>query len=715
MNWIEQISRRAAVKSIAGGATAVVAASPVRHLDASAPKLGSDQDFRLAGAMNIVEEDHFGIINGLLSTGVNYLHVGCLGGLYAPPYASSNFRCELRLFGERIPTREYTWWPIEVREKGTIQDIEVSAEAVLAAGARAQILCVRLRNGSPLKRTVPVQLDVTGSLEYVKEWHFERPNTTKQATVAESQERRVIFSNHAGAIVLGSDTGGFEWEPWSSHWVAKLPLVPGETRTIHFVATVGDRATSEQMCSRILADPAEAVAGTRRAFAEQIKDLFSKVPALDAADQGLVAFYNRSLLHLLLNQWRVADFALNPYYSTGGIKGGCVGSYLWDYAGPFKLLPLYDPGAVRAHIKAFLRGDITKHNAINPVDGQVVGSWYPVNQEKIILSIYHYVVHTGDVAFLRDTVAGKTILDWVVYHATYKDDLGKPAALVDYGKGNNHLELRRQYRYDNYLPDLNGRRYNSYMLAWRLTGITGNRLDYLRERALALKPLLKSELWSPQHRWFYFRFDNGVKDLRYTVQMFKMINSGVLDREQQQGLISHLNTEEFLSDYGLHSMSKKDPAYDQVDIDNGGGGNYVAFTPRIAELLYEAGYAAEAADLLRRSLWWGWRVPYWSDSFVANQVEYRHDTPLQNAFDATVGAQCIIFGMFGVRVEPSGEIVVDPRPPGFSPEMRLTGLRIRGVAADISAGPDRYEVIWNGNSVTSQIGVPVRIPPQRLS
>jgi hypothetical protein len=66
-------------------------------------------------------------------------------------------------------------------------------------------------------------------------------------------------------------------------------------------------------------------------------------------------------------------------------------------------------------------------------------------------------------------------------------------------------------------------------------------------------------------------------------------------------------------------------------------------------------------------------------------------------------------------VEPSGEIVINPRPPKFSPEMQLTGLRIRGVAADISAGPDHYEVIWNGNSVTSQIGVPVRIPPQRLS
>ena len=231
---------------------------------------------------------------------------------------------------------------------------------------------------------------------------------------------------------------------------------------------------------------------------------------------------------------------------------------------------------------------------------------------------------------------GKTVLDWVVDHATYKDDFSQPAVLLDYGGGNNHLELRRQYRYDNYMPDLNGRRYNNYILAWRLTGLSGNRNEALRERALNLKPFLKSELWSPQDRWFFFRFANGKRELRYTVQMYKMFGGGVLDSEQEEGLLSHLNQEEFLSDYGLHSMSKKDPAYDQVDIDNGGGGICTAFVPRIAELLYASGHSAQAEDLFARVLWWSERVPYWSDSMVANQIEYRKDTPLQNQFDATV-------------------------------------------------------------------------------
>jgi hypothetical protein len=37
------------------------------------------------------------------------------------------------------------------------------------------------------------------------------------------------------------------------------------------------------------------------------------------------------------------------------------------------------------------------------------------------------------------------------------------------------------------------------------------------------------------------------KDLRYTVQMFKLIGSPVLDPDQAKGLLTHLNETEFLS------------------------------------------------------------------------------------------------------------------------------------------------------------------------
>ena len=70
------------------------------------------------GDGNIREEDHFGIINGHITVGVNYRDVAGIGGMYAPPYASTDFSLEMRVDGRPVATAEYSWTPIEVRRKG---------------------------------------------------------------------------------------------------------------------------------------------------------------------------------------------------------------------------------------------------------------------------------------------------------------------------------------------------------------------------------------------------------------------------------------------------------------------------------------------------------------------------------------------------------------------------------------------------------------------
>ena len=126
----------------------------------------------------------------------------------------------------------------------------------------------------------------------------------------------------------------------------------------------------------------------------------------------------------------------------------------------------------------------------------------------------------------------------------------------------------------------------------------------------------------------------------------------------------------------------------------------------IAESLYKAGYPDPAEDILERTLWWGQRLPYWGDSIVANQIEYRKDTPLQCAVDASAGAQCVIFGMCGIRAEPNGDIVVNPHPPKFSPNISLNGVKMRGTRFDITANRSDYEVKVGQKRFRSKTGVP---------
>jgi hypothetical protein len=185
----------------------------------------------------------------------------------------------------------------------------------------------------------------------------------------------------------------------------------------------------------------------------------------------------------------------------------------------------------------------------------------------------------------------------------------------------------------------------------------------------------------------------------------------VLDAEEESGLLGHLNEREFLSEYGIHSLSKLDVAYDPADIDNGGPGSCTCFPPQIAERLYKAGHPEEADGIFRRILWWGERLPYWGDSLVADRIDYRKDTPLQCTIDGAAVAQCIIFGLFGVDARFDGTIAISPHAPAFAPRLGLRGLRLRGAAIDIEVGDGRFRVKAGGREIEAPLGRTVTVRP----
>ena len=202
---------------------------------------------------------------------------------------------------------------------------------------------------------------------------------------------------------------------------------------------------------------------------------------------------------------------------------------------------------------------------------------------------------------------------------------------------------------------------------------------------------------------FKFIID-GKEDYRYTVQMFKFLDSGAADKEIVEGLVSHLNDKEFLSDFGLHSMSKLDEAYDQVDIDNGGGGICSLFVPVILEQLYKIGKCEIANDILNRVLWWGERMPYWGDSLTANAIAYREDTPLQATIGSSAAAQMIIFGIFGVKSDFYGNITINPVKNPPDKNMRLINMKLRGKIFSIYLNEQDYTVETENVKITKQYG-----------
>lgn len=659
--------------------------------------------FAIDEKANIMAEEHFGIINGMLTSGINYKDAASVSGLWSPPYVSSDFLLEVRLACEKIPATHYTWRPSEVERSGEAAGLSVSSSTTLIYGRRGGLLGVTFSNLSDEARDVPLEIRVSGTLDRTDTWEFARPASKTPAPPA-FDGKTLLITQETQCIALRSDMEGLTWDSPASSWKSHVALGPKQQLQLNIAFAIGDKTEALNSCNNLIANPEQAHLEARKEYAARVAGIFDKLPRFSSNNESLVKLYNRSLVHFITNRWDIPEFLLHPYYSTGSIRGGCVCNYLWNFGEVWEILPLYDPQACREHIKQFLKIDLIKHFAFLPITGEGFGPWYPVNQEKIIGLVYFYVKNTGDVAFLDEQVEGKSVFDWIMQNATFGDDPARPADLIDYGPSNSHLELRRGYPYNHVMPDLNGRRYWNFLMAAELAEAAGKPAGNLRERAAALKPMLKDRLWNADLKWFHFLNEKGEKDTRLTVQMFKLFSSGVLDAEEESGLLSHLNEREFLSEQGLHSMSKTDIAYDQVDIDNGGGGICTSFTPQIAERFYKSGHAAEADDLFRRTLWWGERMPYWGDSLVANSVDYRRDTPLQCTFDGVAIAQGIIFGMFGAQAEFNGDVVFKPHAPAFASKIQLEGLRLRGVQFSIAADTDGFTVTANGQTAKAASG-----------
>jgi len=660
------------------------------------------QRFLFSGGENILRPEHMAVANGRITAGVNHDEALSVRGLWSPPFCGEDFSLEIRLDGLCVKADEFCWYPYGIERSGHTGALRASSLTALCDGMRALVMRGSLAGGLPGEK-VHLQMLVRGGLESIDFWGFSRQKPASPATAA-AQDNMLTLTGKGCTAVLRTSLAGLRWFAPGNLWETEIILNPAGETQFWLCVSLGEPARAREEAAAVSTDWGAALAGQFAAFNRAAEDLFKKLPTFSCENVALMDFYNRSLVHYFTNHWDVPEFRLRPTYCTGGMRGGCFAAYLWDYAGGWELHPLFDPAATKAHIAHYLSIDMGSHYAFNPMDGAAFGPWYPVNQEKIIGLIRYYVLHTGDISFLHAQVNGKQVWAHAVAYATLRDDPGKPVALIDYGEeGEHHLELRRGYPYCGVMPDINARRYPSYLWAADIAQLAGYPQPWLRERAQALKALLRQELWDEEKRWFAFEHA-GKRDFRWTALMYKLIDSGVLEEDQLDGLLSHLNEAEFLSPYGLHSISKLDEAYDQIDIDQGGGGSCSIFAPLIAEQLCRRGRPELAADLLRQILWWGRRVPYFGDSFVANFIEYRHDTPLQCTVGGVAGAQAILFGLFGLRVETDGSVVIRPCLPEWAGQAELHGLRIRGYVIDIRVAADGVAVTANGKRYTAPPG-----------
>ena len=660
--------------------------------------------FALKGDDSIISPEDSGLVNGKIALN-GWLHdVAEIRGCYAPPLFSEDFRLKVRFNGKAVSSRKNLWEPDQLTRYGSVGGWKIVSRLIPVADCRAAIMEIEIANRSEKPGTPMIQYEISGGLGELFHWGFGKPVGAKIPSMA-FQNNCFIMSHEDGKIMVGSSLKLSPALPVRSGVMnTEVPEIkPGKTFVFYTVLVMGKDPEAAKLLSGLTKNPDKFCKNSRQAWTTRVEKLFSVMPVFSSDNKRWEKIYYRSMLHLLQNEWNVPEFLLHPYYGTGSINGGCICCYLWNYGEPYRMWSLLNPDSAKAHLKHYLSLDLSDCYSFFPEDGAKCGPYYPVNQEKVIFLAHAYVMQTGDIAFLKEKIKGKSVIRLLAEQAMMHDDFSKEAVLVDYGTGNNHLELRTKLRYDGIAPDLNLRRCVNYHLADKLCKLAKYKpeTDFVK-RAEALKKLIRSKLYSPKDGWYSAIGPDGKKYLRWTMQIFKAIGWGswAMEKEEESALIRHLMTpEEFLGDYGIHSLSKLDPAYDERDIDNGGPGACISFAPAVADRLYQGGYPELGDQIMQRLLWLGETLPYWGDSQRADIMDYRRDTPLQSDIQGAALAQTIIFGIFGIRVRDDFSVEVKPHLPSDTGFMELKNIRLAGKTFGISCTPEGYKIIRNGKTV----------------
>jgi len=702
-------------------------------ISCSQPKAKLIEKFSIDQTKNIMRPENFGIANGKITTGIECNDLLSIKGIWAPPYVSSDFSFQATINGKSVEQPQYLWRPFYIERSATPEvGLVAQTNTLLVPEGRAFILSLLLKNQEKEKLSISLDFFINGTLDKMLDdssWGFAAPLSSTTTIVKEISENSVALGQGDQAIVI-SASKSIVWDKEHHCFKGNSIIAPDGEVKLFFTFSIGAMNDAIQQCSELAGNPEAAIKRAYSVYDERIAELYQKLPRFESNNASLMHFYDRSLVPLLLNRWDVPEFKLKPFYSTGSVRGGCVGDYLWNVGECLEILSFFDRDATKAHIRQFLETGVKKGFGFCPINGSMLHPkyFYPVNQEKVIGLTYNYVRNTGDVAFLNEKIGNGTIIDSIVSEAIFHDDLSKPLTLIDYNVcdpqhkgGQSHLELRTpigKLNYTNIMPDLNGRRYLNYLLAARLSELVGKPRPDLLERAEALKVELKKQLWDADKKWFAYRMPDSkppITELRYTVQMYYLLGSGVLDEEEESGLLSHLNENEFLSNYGIHSLARQDPAYFQPDVDNGGPGACTCFPLNIAKSLYVMGKPQLADNIFKRLLWWGERMPYWGDSFYADTIRYREETPLQCTIDGVTGAQCIIFGMFGICPDFDGSIKINPHLPSFATRISLSGVRLRDQVFDVAVDNGAFKVNCQGKTIDAKIGQVVTLTKGDLS
>ena len=628
----------------------------------------------------ILEDRHLWVSNEIQTVNPDFKGIGGITKIYSPPLNLSPLQMDVKFFERKIKTKQYNWKPGEIIQQAEINGTEIKCVIIPLSSSTKVIQVYELSNQNKESIAIPIQISVAPYLSnYDSLWIWSPRDAKNKATLEYTPKiSELLFKSEDGIIKISTDNNNFEKK--ENYLSGSIDIEAGEKKQFTTIISYSEKNQKDEITSK---GTMQLIQEARERWNERLTYAYNHLGRIKSSNADLDLFYKRGILSLLTCEWNKKELLLQPYFSESGIDGGAVCSYLWGYAYVSKIMPIYNSQAWKNQIIQGIKTDAKNHYAFTPIIGEGIGPWYSYNQYSAIRAIYDYVLISGDRAFLSEKINNKTVIDYCIDQALFKDDIEKNVALIDYGSNHNLLELKKTDRYQFFVPSPNAERCWSYRAVDELCKWAKVTSQNLSLHADSLAKLITNKLWSEEEQWFLTLDTLGHRHFLPSIQIFDMLRCNVLYKDQEQKILNHLNEKEFLSEYGVHSLSKLDWAYDLNDADWGGPGIYAGDAPELIEDLYLSGYPEKAEDILNRILWWGKYLPYYPQAIIADKIDYRRNGRA-NIIAGITSTQSILFGLLGLQFLPDGDVYIKPEKTNLFNKFEINGLQIKEEVVDIS-------------------------------
>lgn len=654
--------------------------------------------------------------------------VSAITAMAFPPYACCGIpdtpwspgllsTCELMLNDRLVAISDdpahavtYQWFPHCVVREQRVGEIHIRTTMFLPPEQRAVLQKIEIRNIGSQAQEISLGFNMRAAVtQRNTAWFAQLPGEADNRLFGDAPKGRLTWTAaHSRAACAQGISPAADSLVGGNVLHYKIRLSAGEGRELHFAASLAANAEeANALYDHLQAHFAELEQQNERRFERLLHSAFTagnsdfsgSLPRLQTSSETLWNLYHNGLKNLLTARRCSPDSVYGPTLLT--LSGHVLPtlSFPWDTSLSSFSLALLDPQPLRNLVEIWFQRDMHHHLATDYVTGEAVGPWYAVNDMAIVRCAQDYLRVTGDLAWLKKRIEGKSVLDYLLYHATYWKKLLGRNGLADYGGIENLLEVVSTYIHE--VAGMNAGNVSSMRFVAELLERNDRAQEaaQLRADAKGLAQRINESLYVQGKGWWRCGQPDGTfVEVRHCYDFLSVLDnmSDDLSATQKKEMASFFWSQ-LASKKWMRALASGDPdATWNVRPDHSCLGAYAAWPAECAKGLFKVDEPARVAAWLHEVAKAGNQGPIGQAHFTEDVV-----SPLKGgAYKASEDAPyiedwCVLAGgaftdlvlesIFGLSGTVYSGLRATPNLGAFDSNAKLEGVRYQGAEFTVSA------------------------------